>query len=322
MEVPVSHAVDGARPMVGINWGSSNFRAWRIGADGAILDHVAMPKGVASLDRAGMEACIADLAARWGAFGACWASGMIGSAIGWADAGYFETPSSVRDLAGGSLATRIGGQEVKIVPGLACTGPHGGPDVMRGEEIELFGYRAQNGGGDAAGRDRFIVLPGTHSKWVHCRDGRIVDFFTSMGGEIFDRMSAQGLLSSVTEGSGAAGRVFDAACDRARTSGVGLGSLLFETRARAVRAGLGKGDAASWLRGLLIGSEIADALRYYPGLAHARVTLIGNGALCSLFAHALGRLAIEAEVVASEHCCIAGYRALAAAGAAEAARAA
>jgi hypothetical protein len=52
------------------------------------------------------------------------------------------------------------------------------------------------------------------------------------------------------------------------------------------------------------------------------VTLIGNSALCGLFAHALGRLAIETEVVESEHCCIAGYRALAAAGAADAARAA
>lgn len=319
----MSHAVDGARPMVGINWGSSNFRAWRIAADGAILDHVAMPKGVASLDRAGMEACIADLAARWGDLGAYWASGMIGSSIGWADAGYFETPSSVRDLAGGSVAAQIGGQEVRIVPGLTCTGPHGGPDVMRGEEIELFGHLALGGVDAAPGRDRFVVLPGTHSKWVHCRDGRIVDFFTSMGGEIFDRMTAQGLLSSVTEGSGAAGRVFDAACDRARTSGIGLGSLLFETRARAVRAGMGKADAASWLRGLLIGGEIADALRYYPWLAEAPVTLIGNSALCGLFAHALGRLAIEAEVVESEHCCIAGYRALVAAGGAdEAARAA
>lgn len=318
----MSHAVDGARPMVGINWGSSNFRAWRIGADGAILDHVAMPKGVASLGRDGMEACIAELAARWGDLGACWASGMIGSAIGWADAGYFETPSSVRDLAGGGVASRIGGQDVKIVPGLTCTGPHGGPDVMRGEEIELFGYLALGGDAAAAGRDRFIVLPGTHSKWVHCRDGRIVDFFTSMGGEIFDRMTAQGLLASVTEGSGAAGRVFDAACDRARTSGIGLGSLLFETRARAVRAGLGKADAASWLRGLLIGGEIGDALRYYPGLAQAPVTLIGNSALCGLFAHALGRLAIEAEVVESERCCIAGYRALAAANLSEAVRAA
>ncbi len=306
--------------MVGINWGSSNFRAWRIAPDGAILDRVQIPRGVAALDREGMEACLGELVARWGELGDCWASGMIGSNVGWIDAGYFETPSSVADLAGGAVAAQIGGQAVKVVPGLTCTGPHGGPDVMRGEEIELFGYLAERS--DAEAGEHFIVLPGTHSKWVHCRSGRIVDFFTSMGGEIFDRMTAQGLLASVTEGNGTAGKMFDAACDRGRASGVGLGSLAFETRARAVREGLGKADAASWLRGLLVGREIADALHYYPRLASGRVTLIGSGAMCGLFAHALGRLAIEAETVASERCCIAGYRALRSAHAARQAEAA
>ena len=315
----MSHAASGARPMVGINWGSSNFRAWRIGADGAVLDRVTMPRGVASLDREGMRACIDELAQSWGPLGTCWASGMIGSNIGWADAGYCEAPSSVADLAAHSLATMISDTPVRIIPGLACTGPHDGPDVMRGEEVELYGYLAS---ADAGTGDRFIVLPGTHSKWVHCRDGRIVDFFTAMGGEIFDRLTSQGLLSSITAGSGAAGVAFDRGCDRARLSGLNLGSLLFETRARAVRAGLGNEDAASHLRGLLIGGEIADALRLYPALAGAKVTLIGNAGLSALFARALASLEIGAEIVESETCCLAGYRALAHAVTASDARAA
>lgn len=315
----MSHAVSGTRPVVGINWGSSNFRAWRIGADGIVLDRIAMPRGVASLDREGMRDCIDELVKRWGPLDACWASGMIGSNIGWADAGYCEAPSSVADLAVHSLATTIGNTAVRIVPGLACTGPHGGPDVLRGEEIELYGYLACAG---AVAGDRFIVLPGTHSKWVHCRDGRIVDFFTAMGGEVFDRMTSQGLLSSITEGSGATGAAFDGGCDRTRLSGLGLGSLLFEARARAVRAGLGKQDAASHLRGVLIGGEIADALRLYPALRGAQVTLIGNPGLSAMFARALASLEIGAQIVESEPCCVAGYRALAHAGAASEARAA
>ena len=315
----MSHAASGARPMVGINWGSSNFRAWRIGADGAVLDRVTMPRGVASLDRDGMRACIDDLAHSWGPLGTCWASGMIGSNIGWADAGYCDAPSSVADLAAHSLATMIGDTPVRIIPGLACTGPHDGPDVMRGEEVELYGYLAQTG---ARAGDCFIVLPGTHSKWVHCRDGRIVDFFTSMGGEVFDRLTSQGLLASITEGSGVPGAAFEGGCDRARLSGLNLGSLLFETRARAVRGGLGKEDAASHLRGLLIGGEIADALCLYPALAGTQVTLIGNPGLSAMFARALETLEIGAEIVESESCCIAGYTALADAIAGSEARAA
>jgi len=315
----VSHAASSARPVVGINWGSSNFRAWQIGADGTILDRVTMPRGVASLDRDGMRACMDELAERWGQPGACWASGMIGSNIGWADAGYCKAPSSVAGLAAHSLFATIGETPVRIIPGLDCTGPHGGPDVMRGEEAELYGYLAQTG---ALKGDRFIVLPGTHSKWVHCRDGNIVDFFTSMGGEVFDRLTSQGLLASITEGSGAVGPAFEGGCERARQSGLNLGSLLFETRARAVRAGLGKEDAASHLRGLLIGGEIADALRLYPSLGAAKVTLIGNPGLSAMFAHALETLNIGAEIVESEPCCIAGYRALAEASAVSGAHAA
>ncbi|PKP89521.1 MAG: 2-dehydro-3-deoxygalactonokinase [Alphaproteobacteria bacterium HGW-Alphaproteobacteria-16] len=319
MEVPVSHGVSGARPMVGINWGSSNFRAWRIGAEGKILDRVSMPRGVASLDRDGMRACIDELVSRWGPLGDCWISGMIGSNIGWADAGYCEAPSSVADLAAHSLATMIRDTRVRIIPGLACTGPHGGPDVMRGEEVELYGYLANSG---AVAGDQFIVLPGTHSKWVHCRDGRIVDFFTSMGGEVFDRLTTQGLLSSVTDGSGTADAAFDEGCERARLSGLNLGSLLFGVRAQAVRAGLGKADAASLLRGLLIGGEVADALRLYPTLADTRVTLIGNPGLSAMFARALAALEIASEIVESEPCCIAGYGALSRAAFAAKARAA
>lgn len=315
----MSHVASGPRPMVGINWGSSNFRAWRIAADGNVLDRIVMPRGVASLDRDAMRACIDDLVAHWGPLGDCWVSGMIGSNIGWADAGYCEAPSSVEDLAAHSLATAIGSTSVRIIPGLACTGAHGGPDVMRGEEVELYGYLASSGAGTG---DHFIVLPGTHSKWVQCRDGRIVDFFTAMGGEIFDRMTSQGLLSSVTEGSGEVGTAFDGGYHRARSSGLGLGSLLFETRARAVRAGLGKEDAASHLRGLLIGGEIADALRLYPALSRAQVTLIGNPGLSKMFARALASLEIVAKIVESEPCCIAGYRALAHARATSEARAA
>lgn len=315
----MSHAVSDTRPMVGINWGSSNFRAWQIGADGSVLDRVAMPRGVALLDRDGMRACIDELVTRWGPLGDCWASGMIGSNIGWAEAGYCEAPSSVADLAARSLDEMIGDTSVRVIPGLACTGPHGGPDVMRGEEVELYGYLALSGAG--AG-DHFIVLPGTHSKWVHYRDGRIADFFTAMGGEVFDRMTNQGLLSSITEGSGATGAAFDGGCDRARISGLGLGTLLFETRARAVRAGLGKQNAASHLRGVLIGSEVADALRLYPALRGAQVTLIGNPGLSAMFARALSSLEIGVEIVESEPCCVAGYRALAHAGANSEARAA
>jgi 2-dehydro-3-deoxygalactonokinase len=48
----VSHAADAE--IVGVNWGSSNFRAWRIAGVGSANDAFVASKGVAGLSREGM----------------------------------------------------------------------------------------------------------------------------------------------------------------------------------------------------------------------------------------------------------------------------
>ena len=98
------------------------------------------------------------------------------------------------------------------------------------------------------------------------------------------------------------------AAGRARQ--LGLGTLLFGARAQVVRGVLAKADAASYIRGLLIGSEIADALAVYPTLRDAVVPLIGNRALCRLYASALGAADVRSELIDSRAACLRGFRAL------------
>ena len=49
---------DNDAPIIGINWGSSNFRAFLIAADGRVLDSAEQPRGIAGLDRAQMQALL------------------------------------------------------------------------------------------------------------------------------------------------------------------------------------------------------------------------------------------------------------------------
>ena len=84
---------------VGVNWGSTNFRALLIGADGAAIDEYSAPAGVVALDRDGMAATMDDLAARWPNRGPIYASGMIGSNVGWIEVPYAEAPAGCADLA-------------------------------------------------------------------------------------------------------------------------------------------------------------------------------------------------------------------------------
>ena len=64
-----------------------------------------------------------------------------------------------------------------LAPGLSYVDEAGQPDVMRGEETEIFGVA------DAGAR--LIVLPGSHSKWARVDGERVVAFKTFVTGELF-----------------------------------------------------------------------------------------------------------------------------------------
>jgi len=299
------------RSIVGINWGSSNFRAFHLDAGGELLDSIEQPSGVAGLDRAQMQALVAQVAARWPQAGRFYASGMVGSNIGWSDAGYVECPTTLAQLAGRLHEVRIGEVPVAIVPGLACRRAHdGAPDIMRGEETELLGLIAA---GTVPG-DGLVALPGTHSKWVRLEGGAVVEFMTAMSGEIFDRLTAAGLLASVVDGPAVAGAAFDAGLRAGHDSGMGLGTLLFGARARVIRGELPKAEGASYLRGLLIGAELADIRQQWPAGLGTEVPLVGAAPVCALYAHALRELGGRGVQILAHDASQRGFLALHAAG--------
>ena len=292
--------------IVGINWGSTNFRAWLIGSGGALLDEMSRPAGVAKLDRVGMQALMGELAARWPVRGQVYAAGMIGSNVGWQEAPYVVAPAALADVARATVAAEIGGVALRIVPGLACRREFdSGPDILRGEEIELFGFARLHPGWTG-----FVALPGTHTKWVRFGDGTLTDFFTSMSGEMFDRLTAAGLLASIVEGEAHACAAFFDGVRLGADRSLGLGTLLFGARARVIRGDLARADAASFIRGLLIGSELADAVAIHPALAGAPIPLIGSSAVCRLYASALESMGMQSWCVDSHAACLQGFTAL------------
>lgn len=301
----MSRGADLLTGFIGINWGSSNFRAYRVAADGSLIDKFAEPAGIASLDRQGMAQQVTRLAERWPGSGPIYASGMVGSNVGWVDVPYATCPAGLADVAAAAVETRFGDVAVTIVPGLTChREADGGVDILRGEETELFGLVALQGITDGV-----VALPGTHTKWVRIRQGKAVDFLTSMSGEIFDRLTAQGLLASIVEGKASDGEAFQQAARQAQARTLGLGSLLFGTRAKVIRGELPRADAASALRGMLIGSDIADALAMFPALGDAVIPLVGNGALSRLYAAALSSLNIATTLIDADDASIAGFHA-------------
>jgi 2-dehydro-3-deoxygalactonokinase len=282
------------------DWGTSNLRAWRLGADGRVLQAVRFPWGVGQLrpgeaaDKLGQDLRPAlgaeDLPAIL--------CGMVGSNLGLAEAPYADCPADGAALARALL--RVDARTV-IAPGLRCIRPDGWPDVIRGEETKVLGW-LQLDPRRLAG-DHVLCLPGTHAKWVLVREGRIEQFMTCMSGELFALLSEHSVLRPGAPPGD----------DQAFAEGLRLGaaegplaSRLFTVRARMVGQGLAGASAAAFLSGLLIGDETAR-LPPLMGLSPGRVIgLMGEPALCALYEPALAAQGLTVERADGEAAVIAG----------------
>ena len=235
-------------------------------------------------------------------------AGMVGARNGWVEVPYVECPADAGMLRGRLQRFHADDLDVAIVPGLACRNPRGAPDVMRGEETQVFGALALQPA-LARGR-RVLVLPGTHCKWVQLEDGRIQRFQTSFSGELF------ALLRRHSQLAGA----LDVAHDEvafgfglARAQAVAsLGHVLFEARSRQLREGMPAAAADDFLSGLVIGSDVQGALDLLAWQADGLgIGLVGEPALCARYAQALAGQGYSTSSLDGASCALAGLHLLA-----------
>ena len=277
--------------MIGVDWGISSFRAYRVDPQGKILDRRSAPRGILTVAADGFSAVLAEEVGAWldQEPGAIFMSGMIGSRQGWLEVPYVECPATPDAI--GRACGKIDweqGRRVYIAPGVSCRDAAGVPDVMRGEETQILGALGELGG------DAVVCLPGTHSKYVRVRDGRILDFTTHMTGEVFSVLWRHSILGRLSDTETVDDEVaFDAGVDRS-AAGQGLLHHLFGVRTRGLFREIPATGLASYLSGLLIGHEIRAAA---PA---ARVSVIGDAKLARLYGRALARCGVEARLISGD----------------------
>ena len=289
--------------LIALDWGTSSLRAYRLDGAGRTLDTRHLPWGIMRLPQplqdgaatasglSGFELAFEQACGDWLRAEpglpviAC---GMVGSAQGWQEAAYLDVPVDLPRI--GTLLTRIdraGATPVHIVPGLIQR--HGLPNVMRGEETQVFGvlFDQVDGGADSV----LIGLPGTHSKWVNARRGRVTHFDTFMTGEVYAALRGHTILGrTMTEAPAPDMAAFERGVKvaGAPTGRAGVLSTIFSTRALGLTGELAGGSQADYLSGLLIGHEVAalaDMLRQQGELP--RIVLCGDDTLCQRYLLAL-----------------------------------
>lgn len=276
--------------MIGIDWGTSSFRATRF-AGGAVVDRVAARAGIMRVEDGDFASVLRRHVGAWLAAGErrVLLAGMIGSRQGWVEAPYLPCPASVADLAASVIPVPFDGAEILLVPGVSAE-DRGIPEVMRGEETQILGALAELVG------DTTICMPGTHSKWVDVRNGHILGFRTFMTGEAYAALGAHTILSRLldTTPDHDAGS-FAAGVARALEPG-GLLHHLFGVRTLPLTGRMSGTEAVSYFSGLLLGHEVHAALAMRGDTA-SPVFLIGEDALCARYQEAIGLCGGDVRIV-------------------------
>jgi 2-dehydro-3-deoxygalactonokinase len=278
------------RPLIGVDWGTSSLRVARLDAHGHVLEERSLPRGIQTVAAGEFPAVFESACGDWmkGENAHALVCGMAGSRQGWKEAPYCPCPAGLREVAA-HVEWVVAGR-VAIVPGLSCD-VRGVPDVMRGEETQIFGALGLLGLQDA-----LMVLPGTHSKWSRVRASRIESVSTYMTGEFYALLRKHSILArTMADDDGALDEAaFLAGVDHALHSG-NLLHAAFSVRTLSLFDRLGAAAAPSYLSGLVIGEELrsqdlqpsaspvvvvgSQALtrRYELALAHQGTRSVGPG---------------------------------------------
>ncbi len=281
--------------LIALDWGSSSFRAYLMSTEGEILGEVTSGDGIGSVAAGAYPATLKRLIGSWlDAHSSIpvIASGMVGSRHGWREAAYVKCPAGPPDVAKRLTEVEADGRRVMLAPGLSYLDESGQPDVIRGEETEIFGIA------DAGAR--LIVLPGSHSKWAKVEGERVAAFRTFVTGELFAALRDHTVAGAFARaapakspGQAFALGVLRGAAAASCQGGSGLLGVLFGARSLPLMGSLPEDDAGEYLSGLLIGAEIEEGRRLYPG---EEPYVAGAEALVERYRAAFDALGVSARV--------------------------
>jgi 2-dehydro-3-deoxygalactonokinase len=267
--------------IIGVDWGTTNLRAFRFGDDGAVREVRRSTEGISSLERGDYETALSRATQGWRGSGPtriviC---GMAGSRNGWIEAPYAPCPAEIATLARAALPLDSSLGDIAFAPGLTSARNDRSPDVMRGEETQILG---------ALDRDETVqvIAPGTHSKWAQVEGGRITDFRTFMTGEMFALLKAHSILRTLMRGDAPDDAAFALGVRRSLDGGALL-NLLFSVRTEGLFERIAPEALASYLSGVLIGAEICEATARNGFSRSGPILVVGAQDLVRIYQKAL-----------------------------------
>lgn len=273
---------------IAVDWGTTHLRAYAMSDNNEVIAEAGSADGMGSLTPEAFEHALLALIDDWLPTDEAMtvlACGMVGARQGWTEAPYNSTPCEPLTLGQSiQVETKDARLNVHILPGISQAAP---ADVMRGEETQIAGLIA-----DQTNAICTVCLPGTHSKWVSLKHGKVDHFTTSMTGEMFSLLSQQSILRHSTSQDGWNENAFLEGARASIDHPENLQSACFQLRARFLLDDFSPIMARARLSGLLIGAEIAGAKSYWKAES---VAIVGDPALSKLYADALSLIEVDVK---------------------------
>ena len=211
-------------------------------------------------------------------------SGMASSSIGMIHLPYKEIP--VKADGSEFLVRRIApvsgfAHEIILISGLKTD-----DDVIRGEETQLAGCEHD------LNDEELFIFPGTHSKHIRVKEGRVADFRTYMTGEFFELLSAKSILAASVEKGNGLGDKGNKISFEAGVNASGEANLLhasFVVRTNQLFDKLSSIENYYYLSGLLIGTELRELRKN----SFKKITLVINDTLKPYYTTACNILGLQ-----------------------------
>lgn len=292
------------QPVILIDWGSTNLRAWHCTSHGEILDMLVSEKGVTRISQNEIPEILSSLIELW--FGKnvekpvnIIMAGMIGSERGLGGVPYVQCPTPVSAITPKLHMTSDKRMNVWVVPGVSVSTAVN-HNVMRGEETQLIGAWGQSHSGT-------YIMPGTHSKWVRVENGIVESFHTVMTGELYHLLMKESLIGCGLPKQNENEETFLAGVIEGLKTKKILSSI-FEVRGAYVLNGLNKRHVGEYLSGLLIGAEVRQMIPFYHTEHDAIISMIAEDHLSRRYEIAFNLAEIASERIDGKKAFLFGMR--------------
>lgn len=273
---------------ISVDWGTSNLRLREVnGKDCFVSKKIEQLQGIKTLcfqNKSGLEPplflksyLLEQIHKTFGELGQLpvLISGMASSNMGLSHLPYAELPINLSLPKLQTKSFMLEGYEVFLISGLATHN-----DILRGEETQLIGlYQLLQPFGAYT-----VIIPGTHSKHMFCKDNMLQDFKTYITGEMYHVLSKHSILKSGirnSEKDDGCWHDFELGLERASKGNL-LGNL-FSVRVRELLDKVEEKRNYFYLNGLLIGTELSDLL----GQPNEKIYVFGGSDLSVFYEKAI-----------------------------------